>query len=65
MCDVCLSAPCHPRCPNAPEPPAVFICDGCGHPIYEGDDVWRIQHEVYCEHCIDGFRSTAEKVEDY
>ena len=65
MCEICLQAPCNPRCPNAPEPKAVFICDGCGHPIYEGDDAWHIQHEVYCEECIDSFRSTAEKVEDY
>lgn len=63
MCDVCLKAPCDPRCPNAPDPTPVFICDGCGRPICEGEDAWHIQHEVYCERCIDDFRSTAEVVE--
>ena len=65
MCSECWQHPCHPQCPNAPEPEPVFVCDGCGQEIYEGEDVWRIQNEVYCEDCIDGFRSTAEKVEDY
>ena len=65
MCSECLRTPCHPRCPNAPDPEPVYICDGCGHKIYDGDDVWHIQNEVYCEECIDSFRSTAEYIGDY
>lgn len=60
MCRECMQYPCNPRCPNAPEPQSVFICDGCGQIIYEGDYVWHILYEVYCESCIDSFRSTAE-----
>lgn len=30
MCDECRMHPCHPRCPNAPEPRALFVCDECG-----------------------------------
>jgi DNA modification methylase len=37
ICDICLHTPCHPRCPNAPDPPIVFYCDICNDPIYEGD----------------------------
>ncbi len=65
ICDICLKSPCDPRCPNAPDPVPVYICDGCGSPILEGEDAWHIQQEVYCEHCIDGFRSVAEFVGDY
>lgn len=66
MCTECRQHPCHPRCPNAPEPRRVFICDGCGAEILEGDRAWHIQTEVYCEECIDGFASYAEyDDEDY
>ena len=30
MCDVCRQSPCDPRCPNAPEPEAVYKCRNCG-----------------------------------
>ena len=65
MCDVCLKSPCDPRCPNAPEPKAVFICSECGTNIVAGEDVWHVLGETYCEKCIDSFRSTAEPIEDY
>ena len=65
MCDECRQSPCHARCPNAPERPSVYICDGCGGEILEGDDVWHVLNEVYCEHCIDSFHSTAEYIGDY
>jgi hypothetical protein len=60
VCDICLQTPCHPRCPNAPEPPTVYICSGCGEPIYDGQDVWHIMGEQWCEHCIDASREVAE-----
>ena len=65
MCEECRQTPCDSQCPNAPEPPAVFICDGCGEEIREGDDAWHVLYEVYCENCIDSFRSTAEYIGDY
>lgn len=52
MCEICLHSPCLPRCPNAPEPPSVFICSGCGKPIYEGDDYYDILGEQFCEECV-------------
>lgn len=60
MCEVCRHSPCDPRCPNAPEPRSVFICSGCGHDIYEGDDYWDIMGEQFCEKCIQNARGVAE-----
>lgn len=60
MCDVCHQYPCHPRCPNAPEPPAVFICSGCGEKIYEEHDYWDILGEQFCETCIEDAKKDAE-----
>ena len=65
MCDVCLQAPCHPRCPNAPEPEevSVFVCSGCGGTIVDGQDYWEILGEQFCEDCIDKARQIARAVE--
>lgn len=37
MCSLCRQFPCHPRCPNAPEPVPLMRCKECGEGIYEGD----------------------------
>jgi hypothetical protein len=63
MCDLCLLYPCHPGCPNAPEPPVVCECSQCGEPIYEGDAVYDIHDEKWCESCIEDCRSEAELYE--
>ena len=60
MCEVCRRSPCDSRCPNAPEPRSVFICSGCGHDIYEGEDYWDIMGEQFCEKCIHNARGVAE-----
>lgn len=60
MCDVCRKIPCDSRCPNAPEPPAVFICSNCGESIYNGDYYWDIMNEQFCENCVDEARKVAE-----
>lgn len=60
MCDVCMQHPCDQRCPNAPEPPVVFVCSGCGHDILDGDDYWDIFGEQFCETCIEKAKGTAE-----
>lgn len=60
MCDICLQSPHHPNCPNAAEAPAVFICSECGDDIYEGEWVWHILGEQYCEKCINDIRGVAE-----
>lgn len=59
MCDICLKMPCDPRCPNAPEPPSVFICSGCGDHIYDGDDYWDVFGEQFCSDCIEEMRGIA------
>ena len=59
MCDECLQFPCHPRCPNAPDPPAVYVCSGCGDDIHDGEDYWEIMGEQFCEKCIKEARGIA------
>lgn len=60
MCDLCLQNPCDTRCPNAEEPKPVFICSGCGHDIYDGEDYYDVMGEQFCQKCIDNMRYTAE-----
>lgn len=38
MCDICRQSPCHPACPNAPEPPQVYLCAHCREPIVPGEE---------------------------
>jgi hypothetical protein len=37
----------------------VYICSGCGQDIYEGEDVWHIMGEQFCERCINEARQEA------
>lgn len=60
MCEVCRQYPCHPRCPNAPEPPVVCHCDNCNEKIHEGEEMYVIGYEKFCESCIDNGRTYAE-----
>lgn len=60
MCNICRQVPCDPRCPNAPEPPSVFVCSGCGWPIRDGERYWDIMGEQFCEDCIDNAAGVAE-----
>ena len=62
MCDVCQRTPCHPRCPNSPDPPQVFICSGCGGSIVDGEDYWDVLGEQWCENCIREAQRTAEYI---
>lgn len=50
---------CSSSCPNAPEPDAVYICDGCGYGIYDGDFYWEFDEKKYCETCVDDVRGVA------
>ena len=59
MCDICLSSPCLPRCPNAPEPPSIGKCEHCGEPIHIGENYADIDGGLSCEDCLDDF-STSE-----
>lgn len=47
MCDVCHATPCDPRCPNAPDPPAVYTCKYCGEPIVPGDEYMEVDGDYY------------------
>lgn len=64
MCEECRRTPCHPRCPNAQDPIPVFICSGCGQDIYEGEDVYHILGEQFCERCINEARQEATYEDD-
>ena len=43
MCEICGQNPCHPRCPNAPEPKEVHICSECLEGIYPGDRFYLVK----------------------
>ena len=38
---------------------AVFVCSGCSHDIYEGEYVWHILGEQFCNKCIRAAREAA------
>lgn len=52
MCSVCRQHPCHPCCPNAPEPKKVYACSNCNEDICFGDEYAEIDGEKYCKSCI-------------
>lgn len=51
MCAICHSAPCNPRCPNAPEPVAVDDCYLCDSSIREGEEYYTIGGVAVCKTC--------------
>ena len=53
MCQECKQYPCHPSCPNAPEPAVVCKCDNCGGEIRVGEFMWKLDIGNVCEDCID------------
>lgn len=53
MCDICHQVPCHPRCPNAPEPATVYECAFCGEPIVVGDYYYHHEGQYYHENCFE------------
>lgn len=53
MCAVCMSSPCHPQCPNAPEQKPVLRCVECGEGIYEEDKYFESAYGEICEECMD------------
>lgn len=53
MCEICRQHPCHPRCPNAPDPVIVTYCACCGEPIREGYEYYEVEGKDYCEDCAD------------
>lgn len=53
MCSMCMMTPCHPRCPNAPEPEPVHTCRRCGYGIFEGDKFFDGPDGYVCEECLE------------
>ena len=51
MCEICRKTPCHPRCPNAPEPKPVERCCLCGEGICEGDEYLNTKDGCECKDC--------------
>lgn len=62
MCAVCMQTPCHPRCPNSPEPKPMYWCSICGEGIFEGDKFFQFGNTEICEECMD--EMSAEKILD-
>ena len=52
MCVVCRQTPCHPRCPEAPEPNEIYTCICCGDGIYAGDGYYDLLGDIWCEECV-------------
>ncbi len=53
MCEICRQSPCHPQCPNAPDPPTVYTCKSCGEPIVVGDEYYEFDGDYYHEECFE------------
>lgn len=52
MCNECYQNPCHPRCPNAPDPEICGYCDCCDDEIREGDEYYMIGSSIFCHDCV-------------
>lgn len=52
MCAICMRTPCDPRCPNAPDPPAVHTCKHCGESIVPGDEFFEVDGDFYHDECF-------------
>lgn len=63
ICELCRKTFCPLGCPNYQEPPIVYECDECGYPIYDGDEVYKIEGKKYCKDCIESFKEYAEVVD--
>ncbi len=59
MCMECHRSPCHPRCPNADDPPVYTECENCGAEIYDGEEFYEIGEHNFCEECVKGGYKTA------
>lgn len=53
MCSVCLKTPCDSRCPNAPEPEALYDCAYCNEGIKAGDKMVCINGVHYHLDCLE------------
>ena len=63
ICKECRQSICPSSCPNYKDVPIVYECDECGYPIYDGDEVYKIEGKKYCKDCIESFKEYAEVVD--
>ena len=59
MCEYCRMSKCPSSCPNH-EPTIAGHCVNCGREIYVGDEVYKIDNDMWCEDCISDCHYTAE-----
>lgn len=63
MCELCLSTPCRPGCPNAPDTDPgrkqIYTCSACGGPVYEGERYIDACGVILCEFCCGAYTYTA------
>lgn len=52
MCAICLMNPCHPSCPNAPDPEPIHTCVWCKEAIFAGGGYMETPDGIVCEECI-------------
>ena len=65
ICEICKKNRCDAQCPNAPEPPVIHECEICGESIREGETLYRLEGNIYCEDCVSNAREEAEWTEWY
>lgn len=53
MCSMCMTSPCAPGCPNAPEPVPIYTCDKCGYGIFDGDKFFDSPEGYICNDCLE------------
>ena len=58
MCSICLQFPCNFRCPNAPEPKAVYRCSVCGEGIFRWQKYFETAKGYICDKCIEEMGAT-------
>ncbi len=65
ICNICMSIPCHPRCPNH-EDNVLCLCDECGNEIYHGGEYWTDDDGfIYCsERCAEKHNGIRCRLDD-
>lgn len=54
MCSVCMSSPCLPSCPNAPEPKTSIRCGICDTGLTEDEEyIEAPDGSIICDVCLD------------
>lgn len=67
MCIECRQTPCHPRCPNAPEPKVRGRCEQCGEELREDYEYYTDNKDnKFCsDDCVKEYHGIKSKEWDY